>query len=110
MEAKSPVRHHCGSAHDLAVLLSDLYWGGAGEEIKVENAAESVVFEVLVFTRSVVDYEVYAVAVEEEYTVCLLGRHAMFEIDGMISIEVGADGDLIGITRPQSSDIVCHCY
>ncbi len=108
METKTPVWHHCGSADDLAVLLSDVYWGGAGEEIKVKNAAESVVFEVLVFACSVVDYEVYAVAVKEEYTVCFLGRHAVFEIDGMISIEVVADGDLIGITRPQRSNVVYH--
>ena len=86
METKAPVGHHDWRANNLAILLSNLNRTWAGEEIKVHNAAKSVVFKILPGLRCVVDFEIYAVAVEEKDTMGFIAARTVLKVDWMVPV------------------------
>jgi len=108
VETKAPVRHHRRRADNLTILLSNLYWGWSGKEIKVENTPESVVLKVLSSFARVVDLQIYPIAVQEEYTMRFLTGYTVFEVYGMVSVKIGSRRNLVRITGPQRPNVVCR--
>ena len=104
LETKTPVWHHGGETGDLGVLARNLDGAGAGDKVKVENAAEGVVLEVLARLGVLVDYDVHAVRVEEEDAVG--AGLAVLIVNGVGAVEVGAGRGAVGIARPQRADVV----
>ena len=99
MEPKAPIWSHGRVTRDLVVLLRDLDGGGSLEEPEVEDTAEGVVLEVLVFAVSVVDFDVHAVGVEQEDAVS--AGLALFDVDGVRSVKIRS--------RRHRGVVVPHC-
>lgn len=105
VEAQTPVRLHGRQANNLCILLGYLNWTGSGDEIEIQDSADGVVFQILTGLGSIVDHDVHSVGVEKEDAVG--ARQPVLKVHGMMTIEVGAVWNPIGILRPQGPDIVC---
>lgn len=62
METKTPVGHHSSFSRDFAILASNIKWGWAGHEVKINDSTDNIVLQVLAVV--VVDVNIHAIAVE----------------------------------------------
>ena len=83
---KTPVRHHGGQTRDFGILLRDSYWSRSSNEIEVQDTSEGVVLQVLVLAVGVVNLDIHAIGVEEEYAMAAGGP--VLVVDGVVSVQV----------------------
>jgi hypothetical protein len=97
VETETPVRHLRGGPRELGVLLSNnsRLRRRPREEVKVEDAAHDIVFQCRTGGRgrTVVDFDVHAVRVEQEDAVCA-GR-TVLKVDWVVAVQVRGVRDLV---------------
>ena len=101
METQGPVRNFCRQTNNFGILLGETgrVCLASGKEVEVEDTANNIVFESRSARGLVGQLDVHAVGVEQQNT--MGARGPMFEIDRVISVEIRARRNAIGVSRPK---------
>lgn len=121
VEAESPVRHQCTLANNLGILLCGLHGRGTSHKVKVEYAAEDVVFQELLLC--IIDFDVHActaisalgiiddsdsctIRIQQENSMSSVST-AMVKVYWVIPVQVCTGRDLVSVTIPEGACVVC---
>ena len=106
VKSKGPIGDLCGSADDLSILTRhlDRIRGAARQKVEVDHSSDDVVLECGRGISSLVDLYIHSVRVEKEHAMRAGG--SMLEIDGVVSVQVCAIGDTVGISGPEGAGII----
>lgn len=100
VETEAPVGHLSGGTNNLSILFGNIDGRWAGEEVKVEDTANDVVFEGAL-ALLIAQFDIHAIRIKEEDAVGAGG--AVLEVDGVVSVKVRTNGNTIRITRPHGA-------
>ena len=108
MEPEGPVGNLCGGANYFGVLARHFgrISGTTGQEVKIDHSSDNVIFERRGRSASIrlVDLYVHPIGVEKEHAVGTGGT--MFEVDGVVPIQIRVIGDTVGISGPEGAGVV----
>ena len=107
VESERPIGDLCGGADDLGVLAGhlDRIRGATSQEVEVDHSSNDVVLERCSGGAGIlVNLYVHSIRIEKEDAMGTGGT--MLEIDGVVSVQVRAIGNTIGISGPKGARVV----
>ena len=102
VETQGPVRNLCRQPNNFGVLLgkSCRVCLASGEEVEVENATNDIILQRRSARGVIGQLDVHAVGVEQQNAMGACGP--MLVVDWVVSVEIGARRNAIGVSRPKS--------